>query len=292
MYNQAEMPSNPQSSTARAFAELLALFTEAEYPVQVLYNQGLPIAHFHPEIEFSIVLRGRGECFVRDQAYELEPGAGLIVHADEVHYGIPNLNPDMLRAVLIFDLSLVLGRPAARQALDDLGGRTYFILSSSELTTVEFLLKDIADELVARGQGWRDIVECNLERFLLIVSRSDPSRAPARVRARDAQLVREVVGHLEKTFAEKQSVDAIARRFGVSRSLLQRAFKQYTGFGVKEFTIRLRVVEAKRLLGKTDLKVATVAYEVGFENLSAFNRDFRLHTGVSPSSYRSLTRLK
>lgn len=286
------MQNRPPPSTGCASAELWGLFADAEYPVQVLYNQGLPLAHFHPEIEFSIVLRGRGECFVRDQAYELEPGTGLIVHADEVHYGISNQTPDMLRAVLIFDLSLVQGRPAALKAFEDLVARHHFFVSSSELTTVEFLLKEIADELAARGQGWRDLVECDLERFLLIVKRSDPSRAPAAVKARNALLVREVAGHLEQTFTRKQSVDGIARHFGVSTSLLQRAFKQYTGFGVKEFTIRLRVVEAKRLLEVTDLKVAAVAYEVGFGNLSAFNRDFRLYTGVSPSSYRSVTQLR
>lgn len=280
------------SPSGDASAELMELFSEADYPVQVLYNEVPPLAHRHPELEFSIVLRGRGEYFVRDQAYELEPGTGLIVHSDEVHYGIPSRCSGVLRAVLIFDPDLIERRPGARRSLDDLTRRTHFFLSSSGLASVEFLLKEIADELVQRRSAWHDIVECDLERFLLLLRRSDFTRPPSSVGTKDTQFVRAVVAHLERTFSRRQSVDDIARHFGVSRSSLQRAFKGCTGSGIKDFTIRLRVMEAKRMLEQTDMKIASVAYGVGFDNLSAFNRDFRLHTGVSPSDYRALTRTR
>jgi two-component system, response regulator YesN len=61
-----------------------------------------------------------------------------------------------------------------------------------------------------------------------------------------------------------------------------------TGVGFKQFLIRCRVTEAKRMLERTDWKIARIAYDAGFMELSTFNRDFRSITGVSPSAYRKL----
>ena len=266
------------------------VFSGRDFPVCIAYNQQLPKSHYHPEMELSLVLRGHGRYFVRDTAFDLRQGMGVIVHRDDVHYGIPDTDSSMLRAVAIFDLRLLSNCPAAEEALSVLSVRSHFTLMPSETTEVELLLREIDDELTTRRSAWQEVVRCDLERLLIFISRANSSELPARVSGEESDLVTRVVRHLEAAFAQRQSVEEIARAFGVSPQTLRRAFRKCAGIGVKEFVVRLRIIEAKRLLEHTDDKVATVAYEVGFDNLSAFNRDFRIVCGVSPSEYRRLAR--
>jgi transcriptional regulator GlxA family with amidase domain len=48
----------------------------------------------------------------------------------------------------------------------------------------------------------------------------------------------------------------------------------------------LRVTQAYRLLRQTTCPVSDICFEVGFGNLSNFNRHFRVEMGMSPSEYR------
>ncbi|HAS59371.1 MAG TPA: AraC family transcriptional regulator, partial [Algoriphagus sp.] len=48
----------------------------------------------------------------------------------------------------------------------------------------------------------------------------------------------------------------------------------------------LRVNEALKLLEETELGIAEIAFQVGFENLSYFNRAFRKIQGETPSYFR------
>jgi len=49
---------------------------------------------------------------------------------------------------------------------------------------------------------------------------------------------------------------------------------------------RLRVEQAKNLLLNPHLRVSEIAYEIGFQSLTHFNRVFKKIVGQSPSEYR------
>jgi AraC family transcriptional regulator of adaptative response / DNA-3-methyladenine glycosylase II len=51
---------------------------------------------------------------------------------------------------------------------------------------------------------------------------------------------------------------------------------------------RLRVTAARRMLLHGQRPVAEIAFEVGFESLSAFNENFRKYTAMTPAKYRRL----
>jgi AraC-like DNA-binding protein len=50
---------------------------------------------------------------------------------------------------------------------------------------------------------------------------------------------------------------------------------------------RVRIEKAKILLGNNDLRISEIAYDVGFQTLTHFNRTFRKLVGRSPTDYRS-----
>lgn len=56
----------------------------------------------------------------------------------------------------------------------------------------------------------------------------------------------------------------------------------------KTYINRIRINESKRFLTQTDLTIGEVAYKVGFNTQSHFNRVFKSETGLIPTDYRTL----
>ena len=95
-----------------------------------------------------------------------------------------------------------------------------------------------------------------------------------------------ISGHL----TEPMALEEVARHAGVSPFHFCKIFKRATGLTFTEFVNRARVEQAKRLLLKPQARVTEVAYDVGFQSLSQFNRSFRRITAASPTEYRAKVR--
>jgi len=88
-------------------------------------------------------------------------------------------------------------------------------------------------------------------------------------------------------FAENITLADVAREAGLSRFHFCRLFRQEAGVLFHEHLTRLRVQHAKTLLADRNRRISEVAYGVGFNDLSHFDRTFRKMVGRSPSEYRS-----
>jgi LacI family transcriptional regulator len=78
----------------------------------------------------------------------------------------------------------------------------------------------------------------------------------------------------------------VARHAGVSRTLLQRRFREALGRSVHEEIVRVRLEEAKRLLSETDLAIPVVAERAGIQSQAYLCRLFRSKLGTTPARYR------
>jgi AraC-like DNA-binding protein len=63
-------------------------------------------------------------------------------------------------------------------------------------------------------------------------------------------------------------------------------FRKSTGLNFTDYVSRIRVEKAKNLLLNHNLRVSEIAYEVGFQSLTHFNRVFKKVMGQSPTDYR------
>jgi AraC-like DNA-binding protein/ligand-binding sensor protein len=82
-------------------------------------------------------------------------------------------------------------------------------------------------------------------------------------------------------------LEEIARALNVSTFHFCRKFKHATGLTFVEYLSRVRIEKAKILLHNKSLRITEIAYEVGFQSLTHFNRIFRKLVGHSPTEYRS-----
>jgi YesN/AraC family two-component response regulator len=87
-------------------------------------------------------------------------------------------------------------------------------------------------------------------------------------------------------FTESITLTDVAREAGLSRFHFCRLFHHETGVPFRDYLLELRIGRAKTLLADRHLSVTEVAYAVGFNDLSHFDRTFRRMVGRSPSEYR------
>jgi AraC-like DNA-binding protein len=84
------------------------------------------------------------------------------------------------------------------------------------------------------------------------------------------------------------SVTALAGRHGLTTRYIQRLFEG-DGTTLSKFVLGQRLAQAYRMLadpGQGDRTIGALAFEVGFGDLSTFNREFRRHYGATPSDVR------
>ena len=92
--------------------------------------------------------------------------------------------------------------------------------------------------------------------------------------------------YIREHYAEDVHIGTLLGITHVSRSYFLRLFRQYMGTTPYNFLLLTRITRAKEMLETTDLPVAEIAYEVGFQGDANFSSRFLAITGVTPGQYR------
>lgn len=79
---------------------------------------------------------------------------------------------------------------------------------------------------------------------------------------------------------------ALSDAAGISERTLRRRFRAATGTTPHAYLLQCRTVEARRLLGETELPIKTIASRLGYADVYFFSRQFCHLTGVPPGAYR------
>jgi AraC family transcriptional activator of mar-sox-rob regulon len=98
--------------------------------------------------------------------------------------------------------------------------------------------------------------------------------------------IKDIVAWIEDNATKNITIEQAARKFSISRSLLTREFRGYTGKSFVEYCNSRRVQKAAVALVTRDDSVTQVALDNGFSNLSHFHRQFKAHFGMTPAAFR------
>ena len=99
-----------------------------------------------------------------------------------------------------------------------------------------------------------------------------------------------VIARAKQFIQEHQSDDLslgqVAKAVNTSTFYFCKMFKKITGINFTDYLSRVRIEKAKNLLLNPNLRISEIAYEVGFQSLTHFNRVFKKIIGQSPTQYR------
>jgi AraC-like DNA-binding protein len=96
-----------------------------------------------------------------------------------------------------------------------------------------------------------------------------------------------VIAFLQENYYNPDiSLSTVASATGLSETKLSKIVKERHNNGFRSLIHDFRTEEAKRLLVRTELNVAEIAYKLGYATPNHFNREFKLRIGVTPTQYR------
>jgi AraC-like DNA-binding protein/ligand-binding sensor protein len=78
----------------------------------------------------------------------------------------------------------------------------------------------------------------------------------------------------------------VAKAVNTSPFYFCKIFKRATGINFTDYVSRVRIEKSKNLLLNPNLRISEIAFEVGFQSLTHFNRVFKKILGQSPTQYR------
>ena len=86
---------------------------------------------------------------------------------------------------------------------------------------------------------------------------------------------------------EELSLGQVAKAVNMSRYYFCKIFKKVAGINFTDYVARVRIEKSKNLLLNPNLRISEIAFEVGFQSLTHFNRVFKKILGQSPTDYRA-----
>jgi AraC-like DNA-binding protein len=98
----------------------------------------------------------------------------------------------------------------------------------------------------------------------------------------NGQRIARAIAVLRSDFASALPVDRLAAEAGMSPSSFHQHFRAVTSLSPLQFQKQLRLIEARRLMLAEGRTASSAAYEVGYESVSQFTREYGRMFGLSP----------
>lgn len=101
------------------------------------------------------------------------------------------------------------------------------------------------------------------------------------------QIIRQAAAYIDENYFEDLNLSALAEKFRVESSYFSRMFRQEMGENLIFYITRRRIEKAQSLIANSDTNLTEIAFLVGYNDYSYFNRVFKKNTGMSPREYRN-----
>ncbi len=269
------------------------------------YKHGYPsdvtVWHYHPECELHAISRSSGLCYVGAYSGPFVPGNLILAGPHLPHMWVTDYSgydEGTQFGDFIPDRDLVLQFSAEFAehcvamfsdcvALGDLMRLAVGGVQFSDDTSQRVL--PLMDRLtVQNGPG-------RLALFFEIIDHlvADTGKMPLSVEWRNigCQNPKRLDGILHRIAdlhcEQDLSCSELAQMENMELSNFSRFFERHMNCSCIEYINRLRISKACQILIETDIRISSVAFEVGYGTLSTFNRNFQRFTGLSPTDFRA-----
>lgn len=163
-------------------------------------------------------------------------------------------------------------------------------LSDKEKKVIAGLFENIADELENNTDAFsQDVLVSQIE-LLLNYSNRFYNRQFLTRKAINHDLITRMNTYLNTRFADESAgiptVPEVAKELAVSPRYLSDMLRTLTGQNAQQHIHDRLIEKAKEILSTTQLSIAEIAYQLGFEHPQSFNKLFKRQTSLSPNGFR------
>ncbi|MCE5345342.1 MAG: AraC family transcriptional regulator [Bacteroidales bacterium] len=105
------------------------------------------------------------------------------------------------------------------------------------------------------------------------------------INSTDTERINKVMNFIMENFPDEITLEEIANLVNLNKSSFCRYFKSRTKKTFSQFLNEIRIAHACKLLVNGNIKISQICYETGYNNISHFNRQFKLITGLTAKEY-------
>ncbi|MBQ9761343.1 MAG: AraC family transcriptional regulator, partial [Clostridia bacterium] len=251
-------------------------------------QEKISFLHYHDFYEVGICLEGEGLFYADGEFWTVHAGDTIFVPPGQSHD-----SRSLYRDKPCYCRFLYLRSEALRRVMEEDGGeiegrRIPPVLRPLEYPRAAAQLSEICRFGFEETDRSIQLVAHQLAIFLLdsVSLFEGTKRTVTDQSSLERGVAEQLRRHLSIYYRETEGMSSLSARFHLSESQLRRRFVAAYGIPPIAYRNRLRCKIAMELLCRSELGVAQIAQQVGFEDPTDFYRRFRAETGLSPSDFR------
>lgn len=303
--------TNQLYATSNEASKELAKQGEIGYPVQVYYVELAKMYmksigwQWHPEVEIMIINHGEAAFVTDDQtALRLHAGEGVLINQNVMHSLRPvDEEANCSLYSVVFHPSFLFGYGntvmSSKYLVPILSSPAMRIIHLNEQDPWQAKLLDIVNSIIAttmtKRYGYELTVKSHLcQLWLTLLEQVVPqniSTARQNTISMDESRVKEAILYIEAHYHEQITLDQLADSIHISKSECCRCFKRTLQLTPIEYLMKYRIFKAANIIQKNDPEahsMSSLAFSVGFNNASYFNKVFRQFLHCTPSQYKKM----
>lgn len=256
-----------------------AIFMSQGERIALEYAQGantnMANSHFHDFYELYYLISGERFHMIQGQIYHMKENSFVLFPPHTMHHSYGDKDVSFKRIVLYFKPDLLLDSDINSLLSEK---ARIFSFGSGKYSPVFDLIKSIDKELNSSESFRLQYASCILNQLALTILRLN---IPP-LENKQKSLASQAVSYIHDHYADEITISDLAEILYVSPYYLCRKFKESTGQTIIQYLNITRILHAERLLLETDKNITEISKEVGFSNLTHFNRIFKKIAGSSP----------
>ncbi len=254
--------------------------------------------HWHDEIEFIYIKKGSGIVTVNFEEYEVNAGSIILIIPGQLHSIRQLDNCTMEYENIIFHPDILISKTVDSCNTDFL---LPLLSGKIEVPTIYKPETAFYDKIVSCidandkiretfPQGYPLFLKGQLFiLFYFLIEKCSITAAQEQKNKREYKHLKLILKYIENNYMYKITIADIAQKVQFSQSHFMKYFKKNMGTSFVDYLNDYRLTMAARLLRSSEASVLAISQEVGFENLSHFNRMFKKKYNMTPSAYRKQT---
>lgn len=263
--------------------------------------------NWHQEIEIIVIEEGEADFFSDDIQLRLTKGQAIIINYNVIHalhlceetkhcklyslkfhpsflfgygntmmttkYLVPVFTSTAMKVILLGDDTEWHG--IARRLIDEIIRENVECAFGYELTTKAHLCT-----------LWRLLIEQTIPQKIETHKSSVPST--------DEYRIKEAIRYIENHYGEPMTLNDLANSLHISKSECCRCFKRTLQLTPFEYLMKYRIFQAASKISSEDAdfhSISDLAFQVGFNNASYFNKVFKQYLNCTPTEYKKLVQM-
>lgn len=256
--------------------------------------------HRHKYIQINYVNKGRGIHTVNKRDFDISKGDIFIIPPYIPHRIKETENEELEIIEFEFSTEFIVPSNDASTYLDFAYLEPFMVIEEQmkpcfKLTgmlaeEVEKIFQEVLEEYSLKEEGFSLMARALLLKLLVLVGRAYKGAIKGTTAEKVLNKFKTVIykskEYIDENFDDNITLNEVASKVNYSKSHFSYLFKAVMGKTFVEYLNEVRVAKAIELIETTDKNITDISYEVGFNSIANFNKNFKAVTGLTPSRYR------